>query len=335
MDAKITKQRLSRMLSYDWLKIVAVAVALIIAWYMLFRITATRVLQSQRFVVCNYSANLAFSEDFQKEFYKIREKDVLSKEILEVEIVDMVNYAAGDTMVEARAELGDLDVMFVSQQIVPTKTETDSGEETVTSSVTQLENFLGNYRWWLYELQNENGSGYLDKMEKLLNGYYGGDYTDENKLDAQKVESEFRARVKRMKDKRYKKEEEIKAGVEIEIDRIQKYQKALTFFYAQLEAGNISLVTTTYEPQTDYEYDYAWGGTYAINICPNGETMDKLSQSVRYQTGGDSENPVVSARDMCVCFFRSVEEKNAEEIYDYEGLVYAMDLVESVLTVAE
>ena len=36
MDAKITKTRLAQMLSYDWLKIVGCALAVIFVWVLIF-----------------------------------------------------------------------------------------------------------------------------------------------------------------------------------------------------------------------------------------------------------------------------------------------------------
>ncbi len=46
MDAKITKKRLGAMLSYDWLKIVGVAAAIIVVWMLIFQMTATRIMPS-------------------------------------------------------------------------------------------------------------------------------------------------------------------------------------------------------------------------------------------------------------------------------------------------
>ena len=54
MDAKITKQRLGRLLSYDWIKIIALAVAAIVVWSLIFTMTATRITAAQQFSVFNY-----------------------------------------------------------------------------------------------------------------------------------------------------------------------------------------------------------------------------------------------------------------------------------------
>ena len=42
MDAKITKERLGLLLSYDWIKIACICIAAVAAWLLLFTSTATR-----------------------------------------------------------------------------------------------------------------------------------------------------------------------------------------------------------------------------------------------------------------------------------------------------
>ena len=70
MDAKITKLRLSRMLSYDWLKIVGTAVGVIIVWVLIFTMTATRITPAQTFTIANYLGNNAMSTEFNKSVSK-------------------------------------------------------------------------------------------------------------------------------------------------------------------------------------------------------------------------------------------------------------------------
>ena len=60
MDAKITKTRLSRLLSYDWLKIVGVIAGVILVWSLIFTMTATRITPAQQFHVLNYVGNYSW-----------------------------------------------------------------------------------------------------------------------------------------------------------------------------------------------------------------------------------------------------------------------------------
>ena len=54
MDAKITKKRLGHLLSYDWIKMILAVVLAIVVWSLVFTTSATRITNTQRFVVCNY-----------------------------------------------------------------------------------------------------------------------------------------------------------------------------------------------------------------------------------------------------------------------------------------
>ena len=48
MDAKITKQRLGLLLSYDWIKIIGICAAAVLVWALLFTTMATRATTSKR-----------------------------------------------------------------------------------------------------------------------------------------------------------------------------------------------------------------------------------------------------------------------------------------------
>ena len=51
MDARITKQRLGNLLSYDWLKMLIAIVIAVFLIILLFTMTATRVTNAQTFAV--------------------------------------------------------------------------------------------------------------------------------------------------------------------------------------------------------------------------------------------------------------------------------------------
>ena len=79
MDAKITKIRISRMLSYDWLKIVIASVVAIIVWTLVFTMSATRITPAQQCTVFNYVGNTSFSlTNFNALYNKAFEQKVFS-----------------------------------------------------------------------------------------------------------------------------------------------------------------------------------------------------------------------------------------------------------------
>lgn len=338
MDAKITKLRLSRMLSYDWLKIVGTAAAAIIVWVLIFTMTATRITPAQTFTVCNYMGNNSLSSGFNKAFNGAYTDKIFSGEVLEFGTVDLTTTGeyAGQVL-EARVTTEEGDVMFVSQQPNPStaytvQTTTEQGEtvEETKYGHTYLESFLAGYRWKLHDLSLENDNSFFNQMERYLNQYYLNGYTDENSLDEKKVEEDFLARIQRTKDKRYKTDAETKKGIDEAIDRVKKYQKALVAFHKYLKEGVVSLTKTTYVLMDGEQYPFE--GTYSINLCPNTDTMGKLADVVNYPTVYETEDGKqeisTSAKDMNVCLFNMNGE---EEEFRYEALLYVVDLIDRVV----
>ncbi len=342
MDAKITKLRLNRMLSYDWLKIVGTAVALIFVWVLIFNMTATRITSAQQFGVCNYTGNVSFSSEFSKSYAKAYSDKVFTGEVLELKMVDMPSSGDnGADILQARLATEECDVMLVSLQDNPKTAYTEevvdptTGEKTEETKYryTYLESFLSDYRYYLHDLSLDGEKSFFKQLENYLNKYYANGYEDENSLDPQKVEEDFLARIERTKDKRYKKQAEIDQGLEESIDRIKKYRTALISFYKYLDEGVITLTKTTYTAVE--KYDYSFEGTYSINLCPSTdgeERMSSLSSIAGYYTSYVSdpetgeEKQTLTAKDMNVCLF---DLNGDEEEFRYEGLLYVVYLIDS------
>ena len=328
MDAKITKQRLAHLLSYDWIKIIAVAVAAIIVWVLVFSITATRITPAQQFSVINYHCNNTLSGDFSDAYNSALEgkNKVFSYEVIEGNTHDLT--IAGDewpTILEARMTVEEGDVLFVPD--IPDKSV--SGQDPTTGEAvtfSYLETFLmRGYFTHAYELAGE--TGYFASLENFLKGYYeGGDYVN-GTLDEKKAESDFRARIKRNKDKRFKKEAQIKQGIQDEIARIQKYRDAYIEFQGYLDSG---LVEYTHVKifYGEGENDFV-EGKYGLNLCPDENKMDKLKNYASYRTVGVDEDgnetqDFITAKDMNVVFLRF---DGVESSFEYESLLYVNYLI--------
>ncbi len=328
MDAKVTKTRLNRMLAYDWLKIIGIALVFILVWTLIFTMTATRVISSQQFVVCNYTGNVMLGNEYNNHLYEAKNKNVFSYDLLEINTVDMtVDESVGYQLLEARTAIDELDMMFISKQNNPNTATTNEAGETVYGA-TYLQTFLSGYQFKLHNIDD-----YLSGMEKYLQSYYGDDWKT-GTLDEKKVEENFRARVASAKDKRYKKEWEIVEGVKGEKDRLEKQRKALIDFNKYLADGWVAIETTTYLDENGEDI-LRGKGAYSINICPSTapeKTSEKLSRMVGYvitqkdeETG--AEKRIVTAKDMSVCLFNS---NGDEEAYRYEGLIYLTNLIGSL-----
>ena len=320
MDAKITKQRLSRMLSYDWLKIVGAIAAAILVWSLVFTMSATRITPAQQFTAINYFGNLGTtSTGFSTALSNAYNNDVFSAEVMEITQVDVGGNAEyGATLMETRMATSEGDVVFVPNLVNESIKYELNGEEV---HETYVQNLVRGYSYRLMNLDPEKEDGFFKSMERYLNHYYGGNYKT-GELDKATVRKDFLARIEKNKDKRYKKADQIEQGVKDDEDRIQKYRDALVEFYGYLDSGLVTLETTTL-------VDYDNGGkelitgVYSINLCPNRETMPKLKDVVAYMETVESEEGekqnLLCADNMNValCRFEDVEEG-----FEYESLLY-------------
>ncbi len=322
MNAKITKKRLSNMLSYDWFKIIGIAAALIFAWMLVFSATATKIKPSQQFVAVNYKGVLSFRSEAYNNIEKLLKNDRFTHEILEVDLRDLsVDSSSINTLIEAYSYTNDLDAIFVADiGDEDTKYLTDENDKnSVAYERSYLQTFTRNYGYKLHNLSFDEG-GYFYELEQYLNGYYSsGDYALGGELNTAQIEADFRARAKG--DKRYKKEAQIQKGVEGEIRRVEQYRDALIAFKAYLNAGRVALVKTPYitEDGTDV---YQGKDAFSINLCTNDDDSAKLSRYVAY-----SKDNKETALNMNICLFNSNGKENS---YRYEGLVYVVEFLNEV-----
>ena len=338
MDAKITKLRLSRMLSYDWIKIVAIAVAAIIVWTLIFTMTATRITPAQEFTVMNYIGNVSNgSTGFHTLYQKSFKDGVYSHEVIELKNYDLAASAEyAGTLMQAYVSTDDGDVIFAAD--IPDPTFIYKDKDGKEQKGTYLDSLLLGYRYNLYNLDLEAENGFFKKMEKYLAGYYvGGDFKSETAvLDTAKIKSDFLARIERTGDKRYKTDEKLQAGIKGENERIIKYRNALLEFYGYLEEGIISLTAKELSVIGSTGGVSEIKGTYAINLCPDELTMKNLYKTAAYVGTTKDENgadqKVLMAKDMHICIF---DMPGTEEGFQYEPLLFINYVIRNSRTVAE
>lgn len=321
MDAKITKERISRMLSYDWLKIIGVCVAVIFFWTLVFTVSATRITTAQQFTVINYFGNAAMSStEISKDFSNAFNNGLFSYEVLDITEVDVGGNAdMGSTLMQTRVATEEGDVVFV-----PDLTDTGSEYEINGEKYqdTYLQNLVRNYGWNLENLDRNQTGSYFNRLEAFLNDYYG-DYTDENAtLNKEKVKEDFLARVAKNKDKRFKTNEQKEQGILDEIARVEKYRDALIEFDNYLESGLVQLTATQVR---DMETgNLTEEKVYSINICPNPETMSNLTKLTGYwvevlNEAGEKQPDKLSALNMNVAIMRF---EGTEGTFEFESLLY-------------
>ena len=341
MDAKITKTRLTRMLSYDWMKIVGVAVAFILVWVLIFTMTATRITPAQQFTVFNHYSNAGFSDAFYTLYSDTFNKGVFSYEVIELNQNDLPTTGEENafTLMESRFATDEGDLMFVAN--IGDKDYAVKDKETgeTVYEYTYAETFFNRWFSYVYELYkvDENTGelvgGYFYDMEQFLIGYFGEAW-ETGELDKAKAESDFRARVKENKDKRFKKESEIAQGVQDEYERLEKYRTGLVEFYAYLDSGVVCFTNLSLYGEDD---EVLRSGNYALNICPDEDGLQStLSDYIYYRTtveevdddGDTTTKDKNSAQDMQAVFLKM---KGVEESFQYESLLFVNALISASL----
>lgn len=327
MDAKITKLRLSRMLSYDWLKIVGTAAAVILVWVLIFTMSATRITPAQQFSVINYFGNVAITNtELADSLDKALKNNVFSYEVFETTTVDVPGSAEyGSTVLEARVSTSEGDV-FLVPDIENTDASYAVNGETYYDSY--LQTLVRGYGYALCDLDPESSDGYFARMETYLSVYYGENW-ENGALNEAKVEADFRARIAKNKDKRFKKAAEIEQGIQDEIVRIQKYRDGLKKFYAYVADG---LVTFTKTAVYDHENKESliYEGIYSINLCPDTVTMGDLKKVAAYTVESEDGTMKMTAQNMNVAF---IVFSDMEPSFEYENLLYVNYLIEQYKTV--
>ena len=346
MDAKITKLRLSRMLSYDWFKILIATVAVVVAWILIFTMTRTVISPSQQFSVHNYLGNVSLSQgEFSQFNAKAFSSDIFSYEVIESSMLDLPQTPnEAGTLLQARATMEEGDVVFLADSYNPDditehkNVDESTGENTFTYEFgyTYLQQFVSYYRFYLYDV-NE----YLEDMRAFVGQYYaGGDYKTPSELNKQQVKDDFNARTK--KDKRFRKAAARAQGEKDELERIEKYRDTLVKFEWYLENGVVALTETVIPDYFGEGKELR--GTYTINMCPTEEkggatvggkpAMDKLMNCVAYKpvvmTEEDGEMKLEfgdqTAYNMNVGLYTF---GGGDSGYQYESLSYLVFMIEN------
>ena len=345
MDAKITKQRLSRMLSYDWLKIIGMIVGICLVWSLVFTMTATQITPTQKFYTYSY-----VDTNFTADFAKVYKKEVFSYEVIEAKTEALSSEV--NTILEARFAVGEGDLIFLANA----KNADDKYKATdENGNVLKDENgdeiyLYNNYTQtfangrvrYLYTLDGDGG--YFANMEVYLTKYFGMEWKT-GELNEAKVKADFRARVK--KDKRYKTEEQLLQGEKDDIARLNSYREALIAFYGYFDAGVVAFETVEVTDYNGEKKEY----TCYLNLNPTTEVVGEdgsvtyteknaglekyVNYYEKYTDANGKEANRLTSKNMCVGFldFSSLDKQyRVVEGFQYEALLFINQLIEASLT---
>lgn len=304
MDAKITKERIGQMLSYDWLKFIAMAVAVIIFWLIAFTVTATKITNTQRFTVFNHSSNATLGTDFYDLMDDCMENG-FSYEVIETDIFDLSGKASqANSYYEAHLGAETAHLVFMPYF--------EGGE---------AQAFV-NHRYTNLITVHE----FLTEMKAYVSAYYpNGDY-ENGALDTAKVASDFRMLIKRNNDKRFK-GKKFNEGLLQEYARIQSYADALVQFEEYLDLGLVCLEQMEIQHASNPENVLQESTDFVVNLCPDVTKMGNLKNYI-YRLEGNSNTK--TSYNMSVFFCR--KEKYSETAYSYESLLFINKLIEASRT---
>ena len=239
MDAKITKKRLGIMLSYDWIKIIAVCAAAVVLWALIFQMTATRPTMGQEMGVYVYPGTAL--TDKVGNFDSLKKKGALSYDVLTYGVNSYASRNDAATVLAAHIPAGSADIMFSCD----TDTYNDKGE---LKEASGLKTFLASYHGacvWLGEAGATvagytYSSNYFLDCENYLKRFFGEDFAA-SPLNESAAESHFRTRMK--KDKRFKTEKQIAESAEQEFARLNRLRGDYIKLKNWLADGTVGLRT--------------------------------------------------------------------------------------------
>ena len=340
MDAKITKQRLKRLFSYEWIKITAIAVALIFAWVMIFEFTETRIKPSQRFTVFNHTQNKTLDLRTAEKIQGAFSEGVFSSEVIEIDYQDLSSAGiyAHQTL-ESLLGVSDGDIILVPNTPNTASAtvdkdgdgEADKDEHGNTIyKYTYAESLINPYRKYMTDLNPQTEGSYFYELEEYLNNFYENGWRDKTSINTVKIEQAFRQRVQETRDKRYRNEKLLSSAIPDEIERIEKYRDAYEKLCGWLDSGLICFNAPTHIEKNEDEHVVGYDGIVSLNICPDENKMKNLKAYYSYAVyDGENKLSGYSAKDMSVVFFYNPKQ---EKSFEYESLLYVVWLIEQGMT---
>ncbi len=279
MDAKITKDRLGNFLSYEWLKIIATAVMVVILLNVLFATVATRTTAGQHFTLVVYkdvNMPVMAADDLED---KMSSGSIFSYDVLSVQVSQIANDYFSNLQLQARFSAGDIDATILTDMTFYEDGCLDScphGKE--VSSQSNLHKFVNGYLAACAQIDE-----YMNSCEEYLNTFYAGAFRT-NELDRAAVEAYFRTE-RMVGDKRYKNEKSVLAGIEAEAGRIEKLKADYLQFEKNIEEGLVGIKTVPITKYDEKHQEYTEDLPYAIDL--SGLSKIKEIMSVAYKVGDE------------------------------------------------
>lgn len=300
MDARITKQRLGNLLSYDWLKMLGLIAAAVAVLYVLFVMIATRPTIAQVYTVYTYSG-LKIGKDSRS---LVKNLDgTFSYDILEVEMQNFEDSTMAAQALAARRGMLEGDAVIAANY-----TEEDD--------MTPFERIASNYSSYNEETGTCDGyyeiPAFLAETEAYLQDYFGTELKGEP--DERAVKSSF-DRIAAT-DKRFKTDAQRGAGLAEERARVKALRENYLIVKAAFADGSLYTV--------DFTFTRTNGDAEETTLYPFGIGLGNLSglTDLFYYYSGES----ATAKDLVLLFFNNGENHVRDAKYEnWAFLRYLLD----------
>ena len=312
MDARITRQRLGNLISYDWLKMLGTILAFVLVLVLLFTMTATRPRQDQEYGIYAYT-DVQAGENFSDLGDALMEKKVFSYDVLTATVESFAGNSYADSVFQARRAAGQGTVMFMTDN--PTYETDENGEYVLDENgqpkiaeQSQLYNFAGGSAVHadasapaaIYDTEY-----YLALCEDYLAEFFGADWETDDAFDGTtSPEQSFTRRND--KDKRYRTAEQKAMGVEEEKARLKKLREDYLFVRGVFEDGTLS--------HTAYDFEEEDGSVRTLHLGIDVGGLNGLKDLVYYT---DSEGKRTTENINLVVLYNSYlfgEDLNFETV---------------------
>ena len=303
MDNRITKKRLSAFLSYEWILVIVICVAMVAVWELIYTVASVKLSVGQRFKYY-FDVNV-FGSDVAVE-KTIDDDSVFSYDVLEYSGEQL---STAYNVLANRLATYDGDVMFTDCR------DNSTAEE---KKEIRAKFVVDNYYGYSFEVLLKDAQNYLLEnfmkdgltAEKVFSEY------NLNNFDRAKIEQTFRNRMK--KDNRFRKEADIQNGVGLEQYRVQKLYAEVIDFSKLLSLKethpDLFMVYTMYEQSIEFpgKIDVEYFKRQYQKEIDAGRVNQiyalKLDALAKYKTGNtktDPSNYVVyygeyTAKDVCI-----------------------------------
>lgn len=277
MDARITKQRLSNLISYDWLKMLVTILVFVLVLVLLFTMTATRPRKDQEFAIYAHT-DLQTDRAFSSLGDTLEEKKVFSYDILSVTTEGFSGNNYASATFTARRAAGQGTVMFMTDN--PTYKKDENGNDVLDENGERVIETQSELYQFAAGAIDENSitlgavydtEYYFSLCEDYLVQFFGDDWTTSDTLDGVRTIEESFARNE--KDKRYRSDESKVQGLEDERERVLQLREDYIAVQKAFDEGKLS--HTVYEFEED-------GKTYEKSLGINVGGLNLLKNLVYY-----------------------------------------------------